>query len=308
MVDILVTESALIDGLQLVERVLPTADKMTCITKFVEAGISEIDVASFVPPKVLPQFFDAAELCHFALSIPGLSSRVYAPNVRGAQRAVNAGARYIGYGFSASEAHSHSNYRRSRADQLMAFRDLIELRDSLPAEQRPVIQVSFSCVFGCSLEGYVDPAQTSLYVDEFMKAGADEIQLCDTVGYADPQQVRNIVGDMREAFGLAIKSLHFHDTRGLGLANVLAGLDVGIRHFDSTSGGLGGCPFAPGATGNVNTEDLVFMLESMGLDTGISLDHLFEARSVLSKKLINIPLNGAVAKAGVPLTYLSHSG
>lgn len=303
MVDVLVTESALIDGLQLVDRVLPTADKKDCITKFFEAGISEIDVASFVPPKILPQFFDAAELCRFALSIPGLSSRVYAPNVQGAQRALEAGARYIGYGFSASEAHSHSNYRRSRTDQLLAFRDLIKLRNSLPAEQRPIIQVSFSCVFGCSLEGHVDPAQTILYIDEFMKAGADEIQLCDTVGYANPQQVRNIVGDMRRAFGAAIKSLHFHDTRGLGLANVLAGLDVGVLHFDSTSGGLGGCPFAPGATGNVNTEDLVFMLESMGLDTGISLDRLFEARNLLSEKLIDVPLIGAVAEAGVPSTY-----
>lgn len=303
MVDVLVTESALIDGLQLVERVMPTADKIACIIKFRDAGISEIDVASFVPPRILPQFFDADELCRFALSMPGLSSRVYAPNVRGAQRALAAGARYISYGFSASEAHSHSNYRRSRTDQLSAFRELIELRDSLSLEERPVMQVSFSCVFGCSLEGYVDSARTSRYADEFLKAGADEVQLCDTVGYANPQQVRRIVGDMRRAFGPAIKSLHFHDTRGLGLANVLAGLDVGVTHFDSTCGGLGGCPFAPGATGNINSEDLVFMLESMGLDTGISLDGLLEARSVLSEKLIDIPLTGAVAKAGLPLAY-----
>lgn len=303
MVDVLVTESALIDGLQLVERIMPTADKMACISAFRRAGICEIDVASFVPPKVLPQFFDADELCRFALSIPGLSSRVYAPNVRGVERALAAGARYVSYGFSASEAHSHSNYRRSRAHQISAFGDLIALRDSLPTAERPVMQVSFSCVFGCSLEGHVDPLQTSRYVEEFLKAGADEIQLCDTVGYANPMQVRRIVGDMRNAFGPAVMSLHFHDTRGLGLANVLAGLDVGITHFDSTCGGLGGCPFAPGATGNINTEDLVFMLESMGLDTGISLERLFEARSILSEKLIDVPLTGAVAKAGLPVAY-----
>lgn len=303
MVDILVTESALIDGLQLVKSVMPTADKIACIAKFREAGISEIDVASFVPPKILPQFFDAEELCRFAFSLPGLSSRVYAPNVRGAERALAAGARYISYGFSASEAHSHSNYRRSRADQLTAFSDLVELRDSLSIEERPIMQVSFSCVFGCSFEGRVDSVQTMRYAEAFLKAGADELQLCDTVGYANPKQVRRIVGDMRNAFGPAVKSLHFHDTRGLGLANVLAGLDVGIAHFDSTCGGLGGCPFAPGATGNINTEDLVFMLESMGLDTGISLDRLFEARNLLSEKLVDIPLTGSVAKAGLPLAY-----
>ncbi|MDR0808997.1 MAG: hydroxymethylglutaryl-CoA lyase [Gemmobacter sp.] len=303
-IDIVVTEVGPLDGLQMVTDFMPTEVKKWWVSAMAEAGVPEIDVASFVPPSVIAQFADSDELCRHVQTIPGLSSRAYAPNLKGAERALKCGATYISCGFSSSAEHSLSNYRKSREAQFDQFTGLVELCKCQPEASRPRLQVSFSCVFGCSIQGVVPERDNIDYAVKFIEAGADEIQLCDTVGYADPRQVSRLVKAIRNEIGDRMASLHFHDTRGLGLANVLAGLEQGIIHFDSSIGGLGGCPFAPGATGNINTEDLVFMLEAMGLRTGIDIGRLMAVRAALMDKMPGVAFSGNLARAGLPKGFV----
>ena len=303
-VDVLVSEVGPRDGLQSIQPVMPLEAKKAWIAAEAAAGVREIEVGSFVPAKLLPQLADTAEVVTFARTIPGLTVAVLVPNLKGAEAAVGAGAHKITLPLSASETHSLKNLRRSHAEVLDEVRGIVALLRSLPPGQRPRFEGGLSTAFGCTLEGEVPADRVVRLAGQLMEAGCDEVGLSDTTGYANPAQVRDLVRRVRAAVGEdALAGLHLHNTRGLGLANVIAGLEVGIRTFDSSLGGLGGCPFAPGASGNIVTEDLVFMLEAMGLRTGIDLQKLLEVRRVLREALPDEALYGFTPDAGLPLGF-----
>ena len=291
------------DGLQMSRSVMPTAAKLAWIAAMHRAGVMEMDVASFVPPAAMPQMADAAPLVRAVrLGLPALHVVALAPNLRGARDAAHAGAQTIVIPISASEAHSRSNVRRSRADQVAEVRRIVEW--AREAESPPVLEAGISTAFGCSLQGVVPERDVVALAAALAEAGADVVALADTLGYATPTQVRRLVRSVRAELGpVRLGNLHFHDTLGTGLANVLAGLEEGVRGFDAALGGLGGCPFAPGSVGNINTEDLVYLLESEGFATGIDLAALIDARRALRSGLPDEALNGRVATAGIPLTY-----
>ncbi|MBU6378475.1 MAG: hydroxymethylglutaryl-CoA lyase [Gammaproteobacteria bacterium] len=301
---ILVSEVGPRDGLQSIKSIMPLEAKKSWITAQASAGVSEIEVGSFVPAKLLPQLADTAEVVRFARTLPGLTVAVLVPNLKGAEAAVEAGAHKITIPLSASETHSLKNVRRTHAQMLDEVRGIVALLRSLPAERRPKFEGGLSTAFGCTIEGVVPADKVVALAEALMQAGCDEVGLSDTTGYANPAQVRELVRRVRAAVGdHALSGLHLHNTRGLGLANVLAGLEVGITTFDSSLGGLGGCPFAPGASGNIVTEDLVFMLEAMGLDTGIDLPRLLEVRRILREALPAEELYGFTPDAGLPLGF-----
>jgi len=301
---VLVSEVGPRDGLQNIQAILPLAVKQAWIAAEAAAGVREIEVGSFVSPKLLPQLADTAELVAFARQIPGLNVAVLVANRRGAEAAIAARVHKITIPLSVSETHSLRNVRRSHAEMLDEVRVIGALLRDLPPGERPVLEGGLSTAFGCTLEGPVPVERVARLGLALLQAGCDEIGLSDTAGYANPAQIKTVVRAVRAAVGeAALSSLHLHNTRGLGLANVLAGLDVGISTFDGSLCGLGGCPFAPGASGNVVTEDLVFMLESMGLDTGIDLARLLEVRRILRTALPQEPLHGFTADAGLPLHY-----
>ena len=303
-IDVLVSEVGPRDGLQSIAPVMPLAAKKTWIAAEAAAGVREIEVGSFVPAKLLPQLADTAEVVAFARTIPGLTVAVLVPNLKGAEAAVRSGVHKITIPLSVSETHSLKNVRRTHAQMLDEVRAIVALLRSLPADQRPKFEGGLSTAFGCTLEGRVPADRVVRLAEALMEAGCDEVGLSDTTGYANPAQVRGLVTQVRAAVGShALCGLHLHNTRGLGLANVLAGLEVGITTFDSSLGGLGGCPFAPGASGNIVTEDLVFMLEAMGLRTGIDLPRLLDVRHVLREALPGEPLYGFTPDAGLPLEF-----
>jgi len=301
---ILISEVGPRDGLQSIDRVMPLAAKQAWITAEAAAGVTEIEVGSFVPAKLLPQLADTAEVVRFARTIPGLTVAVLVPNLKGAEAAVAAGAHKITIPLSVSETHSLKNVQRTHAQMLDETRAIVALLQSLPKAQRPHFEGGLSTAFGCTIEGPI-PADTVVRLAEaMMQAGCDEVGLSDTTGYANPAQVRMLVKRVKAAVGdAALTGLHLHNTRGLGLANVIAGLEVGITTFDSSLGGLGGCPFAPGASGNIVTEDLVFMLEAMGLQTGIDLPRLLQVREILRDALPGEALYGFTPDAGLPLGF-----
>ena len=296
--DVLVSEVGPRDGLQMVHQVVPTADKLRWIAALAAAGLPEIEVTSFVPPKLVPQMADAAEVTRFALTLPGLNVAVLVPNARGAAAAAAAGAHKITVTISASEAHSMANLRKPRAAQMEEVRAIAEALRELP--DRPTLEAGLSTAFGCSLQGEVPERDVVAMAAELIAAGCDSVGLSDTAGYAQPAQLRRILRAVKAEIGTQFDNLHLHDTMGLGLANVTVGVEEGIRIFDGALAGLGGCPFAPGASGNIVTEDLVFLLESLGLRTGVDLDALLRAREVLHEILPNESLHGAFARAGRP--------
>lgn len=304
MPDILISEVGPRDGLQSIAPILPTAVKCAWIDAEVAAGVREIEVGSFVPAGLLPQLADTAAVVAHARSHPGLTVAVLVPNARGAAAAIAAGAHKLTLPLSASETHSLRNLRRSHAQVLDEVRAVAALVAAQPAATRPHFEGSVSTAFGCTIEGAVAEAKVVQLAEALMAAGVDEVGLSDTSGYANPAQVRSLVRAVRAAIGDdRLTGLHLHNTRGLGLANVVAGLEVGITTFDASLGGLGGCPFAPGASGNIVTEDLVFMLEAMGLSTGIDLRRLLRVRDVLRAALPGEPLYGFVPNAGLPLGF-----
>ncbi len=293
------------DGLQSIDRVMPLEAKKAWIAAEAAAGVHEIEVGSFVPPKLLPQMADTAQLVAHAKTIPGLDVAVLVPNLRGAQDAIAAGADKISIPFSMSETHSLKNVRKSHDQMLAEIAAIAELVSEQPESTRPYFEVGLSTAFGCTMEGPVAPELIAKLGEAAIKAGAQEVCLSDTTGYANPAQVRDLVRLVKTAIGEErLNSLHLHNTRGLGLANVIAGLEVGITTFDASLCGLGGCPFAPGASGNIVTEDLVFMLDAMGLDCGIDLDKLLKVREILADALPGEPLYGFTADAGVPLGFV----
>ena len=301
---ILVSEVGLRDGLQSIRSIMPTEAKMEWIRAEAAAGVRELEVGSFVPAKLLPQLADTDALVRFARTIPGLTVAVLVPNLRGAQAAVDAGAHKITLPCSVSEAHSLRNLRRSHAQLLQEARAIAELLRTLPSERRPHFECSLSTAFGCTLEGAVPQTRVADFAEKFMSAGCDEVGLADTSGYADPASVRQLIRLVRAAVGKeALSGIHLHNTRGLGLANALMALEEGIATFDSSLAGLGGCPFAPGASGNIVTEDLCFMLEAMGVETGIDLAALLRVRDIIALALPNETLYGFTAEAGLPLGF-----
>jgi hydroxymethylglutaryl-CoA lyase len=289
------------DGLQMAHGIMPTALKCRWIDALVAAGVSHMEVGSFVSPARVPQMADTAEIVRHSATLPGLETIALAPNLKGAQLAYAAGAHSIVVPVSVSDTHSRSNINKSTYDQVAeAGRMVAWLRE----QERP-LQVEGACAtaFGCSMEGAVPEGRVIEVANALVEAGADTIVLADTVGYAHPKQIRSLVRSLRGAVGERFEKLHLHDTMGLGLANVVAALEEGVRSFDAALAGLGGCPFAPGASGNIVTEDLVFLLESMGFATGIDLEALIATRSYLKEGLPSEPLHGSVSQAGIPKTF-----
>jgi hydroxymethylglutaryl-CoA lyase len=290
------------DGLQIAKTRMTTDDKVAWIVSIAAAGVREIEVGSFVPPRVIPQLADTPEIVARVLAaVPGLTVQALAPNLRGVQNAYHAGVHKIAIPISVSDGHSRANLNRTPAESIEMMRQVMDWLHAQP--RRVPVVAGASTAFGCSIDGVVPTAKTVALCKGLADAGVDEIMLADTVGYAHPAQVREVVRATREAIGPVLYGLHLHDTCGLGIANALAGLEEGIRAFDSCLAGLGGCPYAPGASGNVVTEDLVFMLESMGFRTGIDLAKLLEARAVLHAGLPAEPMHGQLPKAGIPPTF-----
>ena len=292
------------DGLQMAKTIMTTDAKRAWIAAMVRAGVKHIEVASFVPPAAMPQMADAPELVRAVRADhPGLHLLALAPNLRGAQNAAAAGAMHIVVPVSASEAHSRANVRRSRDEQVAEFARIVEWARTL-GDAAPIVEAGISTAFGCSLQGEVPEDDVIRLAADLARAGSPSVALADTLGYAKPSQIRRLVRAVRAEIGRErLGHLHLHDTLGVALANVLAGLEEGVRGFDGALGGLGGCPFAPGSVGNVASEDLVYLLESEGFDTGIDLAILLEAREVLAQGLPDEKLHGRVAAAGIPRTY-----
>ena len=299
---VLISEVGPRDGLQSIKITMPTADKLAWINGLHAAGLREIEVCSFVPAKVLPQMADAAQVVANAVRLPNLNVMALVPNLRGAEAAIAAGVHKLTIPVSASEAHSLANVRKSRSDMVAEVRSIVALRNELaPGIQ---VEVGVSTAFGCTLQGSVFDEDVVWITEELAKAGVDEIGLSDTTGMANPEQVRRLFNKVRAAIGDKTGAAHMHNTRGLGLANCLAAFDVGVTTFDSSQGGLGGCPYAPGASGNVVTEDLVFMFEAMGVDTGVDLEKLIAARLLLERGLPGEPIYGMTPEAGLPKGWI----
>lgn len=299
--DVTVCEVGPRDGLQILKAIMPTEAKCAWIRSLADAGLREIEVGSFVSARLVPQMADTAEIVRFSREIPDLTVVALAPNLRGAQAALGAGAHRISIPVSVSEGHSRSNVNRSTEEVIAEVGRIVEWRRE--EGHRIEIEAACSTAFGCSIDGVVPEERVVRVASALAEAGADTVTLADTVGYANPAQVKSLIRAVWREIGPKLQGLHLHDTMGLGLANALAGLEEGIRDFDAAQAGLGGCPFAPGASGNIVTEDLVFMLESMGFSTGIDLARLIAARDALHAGLPDEVLHGQVPKAGIPRTY-----
>ena len=299
--DVLISEVGPRDGLQSVKATMPTVDKFRWIDALVASGLREIEVCSFVPARLLPQMADAADVVHQALTHKGVTVMALVPNLRGAESALKAGVQKITIPVSASAAHSMANVRKTREDMVNEVRAICRLRaDTAP---HVAVEVGMSTAFGCTLQGEVAEDDVVWLANELVAAGVDEVGLSDTTGMANPAQVRRLFTLVRAVIGDKTGSAHMHNTRGLGLANCLAAHDVGVRTFDSSLGGLGGCPYAPGASGNVVTEDLVFMFEAMGVKTGIDIQKLMDARTPLMAGLPGEPVYGMTPEAGLPKNW-----
>jgi hydroxymethylglutaryl-CoA lyase len=304
-IDILISEVGPRDGLQSVNSVMPTEAKKAWVKAEAEAGVREIEVGSFVPPKLLPQLADTGEIVEYARSIPGLQVAVLVPNFKGAENAIKAGAHKITIPLSVSETHSQANLRKTHAQVLEEVVKIVDLIKTLPENERPHFEGGLSTAFGCTLEGHVPQAKVVEMAEKLVELGCSEVGLADTTGYANPLQVKNMVNAVWAAVGREkLKGIHLHNTRGQGLANVMAALDIGLDTLDSSLGGLGGCPFAPGASGNIVTEDLVFLLDSMGLKTGINLDKLMSVRDIVTAALPDEQMYGFTPDASLPKGYV----
>lgn len=300
--DVHISEVGPRDGLQSVQATMPTADKCRWIGALAAAGLREIEVGSFVPAKLLPQMADIADVVRHAITLvdrhPGLTVMALVPNRRGAEAALAAGVHKLTLPVSASQAHSLANVRKTCEQMVAELREVVALRN----EQAPgvPVEVGLSTAFGCTLQGAVPEDDVIALAVACVRAGVDEVGLSDTTGMGNPAQVRRLFTRLRSELGVRAGAAHMHNTRGLGLANCLAAYDVGVRSFDSSLGGLGGCPYAPGASGNVVTEDLVFMFEAMGVSTGVDLHKLMAAREPLQAGLPGEPVYGMTPEAGLP--------
>ncbi|WP_398495384.1 hydroxymethylglutaryl-CoA lyase [Variovorax sp.] len=303
--DVLISEVGPRDGLQSVAATMPTADKLRWIDALHAAGVREIEVASFVPAKLLPQMADAAEVVRHAITLPGLTVMALVPNRKGAQAALEAGVHKLTMPVSASVAHSLANVRKTPTEMVEEVRAIAELRRAIAPQVK--LEAGISTAFGCTLQGLVPEDDVIRLAAQCIEAGADESGLSDTVGYANPAQVRRLFKRLRAELGAHAGAAHMHNTRGLGIANCLAAWDEGVRTFDASLGGLGGCPYAPGASGNAVTEDLVFMFEAMGVRTGIDIEKLIAARAPLMAGLPGEPVYGMTPEAGLPKGFVQEN-
>ena len=296
-----VREVGLRDGLQSIATVLPTERKREWLRDAVAAGQREIEVGSFVPSRLLPQMADTAEVLAYAKTLPGLVASVLVPNLKGAERALEGDADLMILPLSASHAHSLANLRKT-PDEVIA--ELARIRAARDASGRKtLIEGGVGTAFGCTLQGAVEPAEVLRLMQALLDAGADRVSLADTVGYADPLSVSRLFEQALKIAGDRFCCGHFHDTRGLALANVLAAAQLGVTRFDASLAGIGGCPHAPGASGNASTEDLGFMLAAMGIDTGLDMDALLALRAKVAGWLAGEQTNGALWRAGLPKTF-----
>lgn len=307
--DIVISEVGPRDGLQSVKRTMATAAKIEWIRALAAAGLAEIEIGSFVNPRALPQMADTAEVAMAVSALPDIGILALVPNLKGAERAFAAGIHRVTMPVSASRAHSLANINMTPEQAVEQVRAVVALRDSLPDAARRGVEVGISTAFGCTIEGAVSEDAVIRLAINLAAAGADSVGLSDTTGMGNPAQVKRLFTRLRAELGNKAGGAHLHNTRGQGLANVWAALDAGVTTFDSSQAGLGGCPYAPGATGNVVTEDLVFMLEASGLRTGIDLERLIAARAILAAGLPGEPLYGHVPEAGLPrgFTYAGRS-
>jgi hydroxymethylglutaryl-CoA lyase len=303
---VLVSEVGPRDGLQSIKRTMPTDAKRRWIEALTAAGLREIEVGSFVPARLLPQMADIDAVVTHALTIPGLHVAALAPNLRGARAAFEAGVHKLTMPVSVTEAHSLANVRKTHVQVIDEVRAVVALRN----ERFPKVSIEagLSVAFGCTIAGSVSDDETMRMAITMAECGVDEVGLSDTSGCAQPVQVRRLFRRLQAELGTKAGGAHFHNTRGQGLANVVAALDVGVTTFDASQGGIGGCPYAPGATGNIVTEDLVYLLEAMGLDTGVDIDKLLAARSILVDALPGEPIYGHVPDAGLPKGFTYADG
>jgi len=293
-----IREVGLRDGLQSIATVLGTERKREWVRRAFEAGQREIEVGSFVPPHLLPQLADTAEVLAYAKTLPGLVASVLVPNLKGAERALAAGADLMLLPLSASHAHSLANLRKTPDEVVAEMARIRAARDA--SGRRTLIEGGVGTAFGCTLQGEVKPAEVLRLMAALLDAGADRVSLADTVGHADPAAVSRLFEQALKLAGERFAGGHFHDTRGLALANTLAALQLGVTRFDASLAGIGGCPHAPGASGNVTTEDLAFMLAAMGVHTGMRLAPLLALRADLAQWLANEVTHGSLWRAGVP--------
>ncbi|MBL8445131.1 MAG: hydroxymethylglutaryl-CoA lyase [Zoogloeaceae bacterium] len=298
-----IREVGLRDGLQSIATIVPTAHKMEWIREAHAAGQREIEVGSFVPARLLPQLADTAELVAFARELPDLVVSVLVPNLKGAERAIETGAHLMIMPLSASHAHSLANLRKTPDEVVQEVARMRAARDA--AGSKIIIEGGVGTAFGCTLQGRVEPSEVLRLLQALLDAGADRVSIADTVGYADPAMVSRLCEQALKVAGDRFTCGHFHDTRGLALANVHAALQLGLTRFDASLAGIGGCPHAPGASGNASTEDLAYMLESMGVATGIALPRLLELRAKVAGWLQGETLHGSLWRAGLPKTFNS---
>lgn len=304
-IDVLVHEVGPRDGLQSIDTIFSTQAKLDWIRSEAAAGVPQIQVGAFVRPDLLPQMADSAEVVREAIKIEGLTVSALVPNLKGAQNAIAAGAHQLGVVMSVSQAHNKSNINRTVEESLEGFRQIVEYRNEVDPERKTVISGGLATSFGCTISGPVPVRDVMQRAEQLLELGADRLSVADTVGFANPKQVKDLFEELFRTVGNDVSvGAHFHDTRGLGLANAFAAVEAGVRELDSCLGGLGGCPYAPGASGNIVTEDLVFMLEAMGLKTGIDLDALLQTRALMESHLKGEPTQGTFIKAGAPLGFV----
>ena len=295
---VILREVGLRDGLQLVKTFPSTAAKQRWVRDEYAAGVRHFEVGSFLPARTFPQFADVREIVSTVGSLPGAHGIALVLNERGANEALASGVAEIATVVSATEEHSRANANRSREEAIANVRRLCELRDR--STHRPIIHAAISMALGCSISGPVDPQEVIRLVANCLDAGVDAVGIADTVGYAGPKQVGVLTKAAVRLAGSRPICVHLHDTRGMGIANASAALDMGARILDGSLGGLGGCPFAPGATGNVVFEDLVFLCESKGFATGLDIGKLVAVRAILRAEMPGEQLHGALARAGLP--------
>jgi hydroxymethylglutaryl-CoA lyase len=296
-----IREVGMRDGLQSIQTIVPTERKFEWLREAYQAGMREIEVGSFVPARLLPQLADTPEVLAYARTLPGLFTSVLVPNLKGAERAIDNKADLMIVPLSASHQHSLANLRKTPDEVVAEVARIRAIRDA--AGSKTLIEGGVGTAWGCTLQGHVEWSEVLRLAQALLDAGADRINLADTVGYADPAQVRELCEQALRIAGDRFWCVHFHDTRGMAMANVYAALELGITRFDASLAGIGGCPHAPGASGNASTEDLAFMLASMGRDTGIDLERLLELRAKLAQWLEGETLHGTLACAGLPKTF-----
>jgi hydroxymethylglutaryl-CoA lyase len=302
---VVIREVGLRDGLQSIQTILPTERKIEWIADAYAAGQREIEVGSYVPAKLLPQLADTAELVAYAKKLAGLRVSVLVPNLKGAERAIDSQADLMLVPLSASHAHSLANLRKTPDEVIAEVARIRAARDA--AGSNTLIEGGIGTAFGCTIQGAVDQAEVLRCMQGLLDAGADRVSIADTVGYGGPAAVRELFGKARAIAGEKFWCGHFHDTRGLALANVYAALETGVTRFDATLAGIGGCPHAPGASGNASSEDLAFMLADMGIATGIDIPRLLLLREKVAQWLSGETLHGALWLSGLPKTFAQSS-